>query len=106
MDQFSGRNHTSDVTDLPIPAMNHHFKFPLKVSGIAFLIALVIVIAGSTWIYQQKISDRQKQERAAMFGSGLGMFTSLVIAPFWLIAAGKIGKERRAARDAKTQKPS
>ena len=39
-------------------------------------------------------------ERTALFGSGLGFASALVIAPFWLTAAAKVGKERRAAREA------
>ena len=77
-----------------------HFKLPLIVTGITLALALITGIALVTWIHKSKISDRQKAERAQNLGAAVAVTTSLVIAPFWLFAAAKVGKERRAARDA------
>ncbi len=77
------------------------FKLPLIVTGIAFTLALVIVIAASAWVYQSETSNRRKVDRAQKIGSGVGIATCMVIAPFWFFAAAKVGKQRRAAREAR-----
>jgi MFS family permease len=82
----------------PPTMMNQHFKRPLKLTGWIVLAGLVLGIIGSTWIYLSDISDRKKVQRVTLLGSGLGTMSALVAAPFWLVAAGKIGKERRAAQ--------
>lgn len=76
-------------------------KTPLIATGIAALVALIIVIIVGTIIYNEKISDRRKIERVEMLGSGLGVLTVLSIAPFWLIAASKIAKRRRGESEGK-----
>ena len=73
---------------------------PLIVTGIALAVALILCIAGATWIHQLDISSRKKTQRAEKLGAGLGVTTCLVVAPFWLVAAAKVGKERRKAKDA------
>ena len=60
---------------------------------VAFGLALSVVI------YRQKISDRAKIESMQLFGGGLGGITTLVVVPFWLAAAARVGLERRAARE-------
>ncbi len=77
-----------------------HFKLPLIVTGITLLLAVLIGIAIVTWILRSPISNQQKTERAQKLGGAVALTTCLVIAPFWLVAAAKVGKERRAARDA------
>lgn len=79
--------------------MLHHFKRPLRITGIALALALILGLALSVVIYRQNISDRAKMARMQMFGGGLGGITILVVAPFWLAAASRAGRERRAARD-------
>lgn len=74
------------------------FKLPIRVTAIAFGVVLVLVIAGSTWIYMSESSSSRANRRAEMLGSGLAVMTCLVIAPFWLVAAGKVGQERRGQR--------
>jgi hypothetical protein len=76
------------------------FKIPLLVTGIALVVALIIVIAVGTYIYQTEPSRRRAMKRAEMLGTGVGVTTSLIVAPFWLVVAGRIGKERREARKA------
>ena len=75
-----------------------HFKRPLKITLIAFVVALVIGIVGSTMIYKSDGSRRTKMERSEMLGGGLGVATVMVIAPVWFFAAAKFGKERRENR--------
>lgn len=74
------------------------FKVPLIVTGVALLLALVIGIAGVTRIHQSTSSNRQKQQRAQLLGSGVATATCIVIAPFWLYAAAQVGKRRREAQ--------
>ena len=80
-----------------------HFKLPLIVTAITLVIALVAGIVLVTVIHRAKVSDRQKKARAEMAGGGVAIAVCLIIAPFWLVAAGKVGKERRAAREAEQQ---
>ncbi len=74
------------------------FRLPIRVTVIAFVLAIVLVIAGSTWIYMSETSSRRANRRAEMMGSGLAVLMCVVVAPFWLTAAGKVGKERREQR--------
>jgi len=77
-----------------------HFKLPLIVTGVALALALMLGIAGATWIHWSEISSRKKMQRAEKLGTAVGVTTCLVIVPFWLVAAAKVGKERRKAKDA------
>jgi flagellar basal body-associated protein FliL len=79
--------------------MNPHFKRPLKITLITFCVMLLLVIAGATWVHFSKTSDRRRKEYASLMGSGLGLVTFVVIAPFWFSAAARIGKEKREARN-------
>ena len=74
------------------------FKLPLRITALALGLAFVVVIAGATWIYMSESSSSRANRRAEMMGSGLAVVTCLVVAPFWLVAAGKVGKERREQR--------
>ena len=71
------------------------FKRPLIITGIAFAVALLVGIVGVTLIHNAELSNRKKQERAQMLGAGVGITTCVVVAPFWLFAAAKVGKARR-----------
>ncbi len=75
-----------------------HFKLPLIVTGIVLPLVLVLGIVGVTWIHQSPISNREKELRGQKLGSGAATMMCVVIGPFWLYAAAKFGKERRAAR--------
>ena len=79
------------------------FKLPIRVSIIAFIVALLLVVAGATWIYMSESSNSRATKRAEMLGSGLAVMTCLVVAPFWLIAAAKVGKERREQKLAQSK---
>lgn len=80
------------------------FQLPIRVTVIAFVLAIVLVIAGSTWIYMSETSSRRATRRAEMMGSGLAVLMCVVVAPFWFTAAAKVGKERREQKLA-TAKP-
>jgi len=80
--------------------INRHFRLPLITTGIVFLLVLILGIVGVTMIHRSDGSRRRKHERARELGSGMGVATCLVVAPFWLVAAAKVGKERREAREA------
>lgn len=74
------------------------FRLPIRVTVIAFIVAILLVVAGSTWIYMSESSASRANRRAEMMGTGLAVLMCIVVAPFWLMAAGKIGEERRAQR--------
>ena len=78
--------------------MNPHFRFPLKLTIWSILVAVAISILGATGIYFSKMSDRKKREWSALAGATLGLVVIVVVTPFWLVAAGKVGQERRASR--------
>jgi hypothetical protein len=75
-----------------------HFKLPLFVTGIVFLLALALGVGGMIWIERSAKSRQEKTDRVKLLGQGLGIATCLVIFPFWILAAGKVGEKRRAAR--------
>lgn len=77
-----------------------NFRFPLIVTGFVLAVALIFGLAAVTWIHKSKISDRQKIQRAEKLGTATAVIMCLAITPFWLIAAARVGKERRKARDA------
>ena len=74
-----------------------HFKLPLIATAITLAIALVAGIALITVINRAKISDQEKNARAEKAGGGMAVVVCIIIAPFWIIAAAKFGKERREA---------
>ena len=83
-----------------------HFKRPLIVTGITLAVAIIAGIAIVTVVHRAKISDREKKARVEMLGGGLALGVCMIIFPFWIFAADKVGKERRAAREAERQAKS
>ncbi|MBT7302800.1 MAG: hypothetical protein HN849_24935 [Victivallales bacterium] len=77
-----------------------HFRVPLIVTGIVLVLALLLGIAGVTWVHRTETSSRRRTERAQQLGRGMALATCLVVAPFWLAAAAKVGKARRKAKEA------
>ena len=75
-----------------------HFRVPLIVTGVALALALVVGIAGLTWLHRTEASSRRRAERGRQLGTGAAAATCLVIAPFWLVAAAKVGKARRKSK--------
>ena len=75
-----------------------HFRVPLIVTGIVLVLALLLGIAGVTWVHRTETSSRRRTERAQQLGRGMALATCLVVAPFWLAAAAKVGKARRKAK--------
>jgi Na+/H+-translocating membrane pyrophosphatase len=80
-----------------------HFKLPLLVTGVA-LLALIVGTVIVTSIHRSKSSGARKLERAQMAGGAVAVITVVVIAPFWLIAAARVGRERRQARDGRSRR--
>lgn len=76
-----------------------HFKVPIIVTCVALVLALIVSVVVVTSIHNSKGSSRSKALRAQQAGAGVAVATCLVIAPFWLFAAAKVGKARREARD-------
>jgi uncharacterized membrane protein YjgN (DUF898 family) len=72
------------------------FKLPLIASAIVLPLMLVVGIGGAVLVYGSDISSRKKSDRIAMMGSASATLGCVIIAPFWLIAAAKLGKERRS----------
>lgn len=81
-----------------------HFRLPLIVSGVALALTLILGIAAVTWIDGSSLSNRQKELRAQRLGMGAATALCVVIAPFWLVSAARLGKERRALAS-KTRRP-
>ena len=80
-----------------------YFKLPLIVTGIALVLVMALGIAGAIWIAESSGTGREKEARAQMLGAGAATLLCVVVAPFWLFAAAKVGKERRAAKLAATR---
>lgn len=80
-----------------------YFKLPLIVTAVAVVLAIGTGLFMITSIHRAKLSNRQKEERAQKLGGAVGLVTLLVITPFWLVAAGKYGKDRRQAREAQVE---
>lgn len=74
-----------------------YFRFPLIVTGIAFVVFLILGITGMVMIDRTARNDQEKIARGTLLGQGLGTLISFVVAPFWIFAAAKMGKDRRAA---------
>lgn len=74
------------------------FKTPLIVTAIVLPLMLIVGLGMISWIYSMDMSNRKKAERAGLAGSGVATMGCIVMAPFWLIAAAKLGKEKRAGR--------
>lgn len=79
-----------------------YFKFPLIVTGIAFALMLVLGVIGLVVVDRSSRNEQEKIARGKLLGQGLGTLTCLVVAPFWILAAAKMGKDRRAANSEKT----
>ncbi len=78
-----------------------HFKLAFIVTAIAFVVCIIVGIAGVTWIHG---AGGNADKRAEMLGQGLGTLTMLVIAPFWIYGAYQLGKERRTAQSTPSAK--
>jgi Na+/proline symporter len=79
-----------------------HFKLPLIVTAIAFVVCIAVGIAGATLMIG---SGGNVEKRAEILGQATGALTMLVIAPFWIYGAYQFGKERRAAQSKPQAKP-
>lgn len=69
-----------------------HFKMPLIVSAIVLVVMIGLGLCGAYWIHRSGINTNQ---RAEMLGQGVGILTVVIVFPFWIFAAAKVGKERR-----------
>ena len=67
---------------------------------------LILGITGIIMIERTARNDQEKIARGTLLGQGLGTLLSFVVAPFWFIAAAKLGKDRRAALADKSAKTS
>lgn len=76
-----------------------YFKLPIIVTSIAFTLAVAVGLVVVTIIHRAQLSNREKEERAQKLGAGVAGVTLLVVTPFWLVAAAKLGKQRRQARN-------
>jgi hypothetical protein len=76
-----------------------HFKLPLLVTAITLLLAVIVGVIMITSIHRSQTSSARKLERAQIAGGGVAVAACVVVAPFWLFAAAKVGKERRQARE-------
>lgn len=72
-----------------------HFKVPMIATAVVFALMLIIGIVAVTMITNSSGSSGEKTQRAQMAGAGVATLGGICIAPFWIIAAAKLGKERR-----------
>jgi hypothetical protein len=75
-----------------------HFKLPLIVTGITLLLAIIVGVVIITSIHNSQDSNSRKIERAQMAGGAVAIAALVVITPLWLLAAAKVGRQRREAR--------
>lgn len=79
--------------------MFKRFKIPLIATAIAFLLAVILNVIMITVIVNSNGSDREKAERSGKAGGAVGTVFVMVIAPFWIFTAAKIGAERRSKKN-------
>lgn len=79
----------------------HHFKRPLKITGITLLAGLILGIGAVTWIHHSNLSNRKKDDYASLLGTGIAVVSLAISCPFWFGAAARFGEDRRAAREKK-----
>jgi hypothetical protein len=73
----------------------NRFKVPLIATAVVFALMLIIGIVSITMITNSSGSNQEKAQRAQMAGAGVATLGGICIAPFWILAAAKLGKERR-----------
>lgn len=87
----------SHPTLFPLDCPMRYFRLPLIVTGIAFVVFLILGITGMVMIDRTARNDQEKLARGTLLGQGLGTLFSFVVAPFWIYGAAKMGKDRRVA---------
>jgi hypothetical protein len=73
----------------------NRFKVPLIATAVVLAMMLIIGIVTVTMITNSSGSNSEKTQRAQMAGAGVATLGGICIAPFWILAAAKLGKERR-----------
>jgi len=71
------------------------FKLPLIVTAVVIPVMVIAAVGTFLWLNGLDISNREKAERAEKLGAGIATMGCILIAPFWLIAAAKFGRQRR-----------
>jgi cytochrome bd-type quinol oxidase subunit 2 len=77
--------------------MMKHLKVPLIATAAILALTFVIGLGSIALIYNSDGTNRQT-ERAGMAGAGVATACCIAIAPFWFVAAVKIGKEKRRGK--------
>jgi hypothetical protein len=72
-----------------------HFKLSLIVTAIVLPAMIIGVVISFVWLNSLSISNREKAARAEKLGTGIATLGCVVMAPFWLVSAANLGKERR-----------
>ena len=75
-------------------------KKVLIITGVWTVLMFGVAIGLITYVHKNPIPGVRSADRAAKLGTGLGTFTSFGYAVIWLPYAAKIGKEKRAQREA------
>jgi ABC-type Co2+ transport system permease subunit len=84
--------------------MMKYFKLPLIVTAIVIPLMIVAVVASFFWLDSLEISNREKAERAARLGGGVATVGCVVLAPFWWVAAARLGKAKRQQSNRKKRR--
>ena len=71
------------------------FKLPIIATGIVFLSMVIVGILSIVLIHNSSLTSHKKAQRASLAGAAVATVGCVVIAPFWFVAAAKVGKERR-----------
>ena len=75
------------------------------IGSVIWFVLMMILSAGLfNWMWNDAKTNRERKERAAQLGTGMGMITAVGWGVLWLPWAAKVGKKRRAARLAAQQK--
>ena len=75
------------------------------IGSVIWFVLLMILSAGLFyWMWNDAKTNRERKERAAQLGTGMGMITAVGWGVLWLPWAAKVGKKRRATSLAAKQK--
>ena len=76
-----------------------HFKWPMIVTVVGLSVAIAFGLGVILYMDRSGTPQAEMQERSKMLGQGLAVFVCIVIGPFWIFAASRYGKERRAEQE-------
>ncbi|MCA9095797.1 MAG: hypothetical protein KDA68_20095 [Planctomycetaceae bacterium] len=79
-------------------------KRVLILTGAWTLVMVGVCVVAIWYVVTHRVPGVRPEERASQLGSGLGLLTTFGYALIWLPFAAKVGKQRRAEREAQTRR--